>query len=239
MKSNGERFEEAYNKIDALLRRKINTDRGISFCQVVATASSGDATVRFYKVDLLEYADLRNAIVHERGHAPFLIADPRNDAVRRIEEIWQRLSKPMTLRSIRRAEIRLFSVENALPEALAYMRKNDFSQIIIKSATKFVILSTEGIAHWLERKATEDIISLVETKLSQVLDFEPKDTCFYLSARDTIDEAREKLTRAVDKRVVSALITETGRPSEKPINIITPWDFVVGALRADPRSADS
>ena len=111
------------------------------------------------------------------------------------------------------------------------MRKNDFSQVIAECARRFVILSAEGIAHWLEQKSTEDIISLVETKLGQVLDFEPKYTCIYLSARDTIDEARERFTKEIDKRVASALITENGRSSEKPINIITPWDFVAGALR--------
>ncbi len=111
------------------------------------------------------------------------------------------------------------------------MRKNDFSQIIAECARKFVILSAEGIAHWLEQKSTEDIISLVETKLGQVLDFEPKDTCIYLSARDTIDEARERFTKDIDKRVASALISENGRSTEKPINIITPWDFVAGTLR--------
>jgi hypothetical protein len=232
MKSNGQRFEEAYNRIDALLRKKIKKDRNVPFSQVVAAAASGDATVRTYKIDLLEYGDLRNAIVHERGRAPILIADPRADVVHRIEEIWDRLSRPRTLRSVpSHGPIHVFSVGDPLPEALTYMRKNDFSQVIAECARRFVILSAEGIAHWLEQKSTEDIISLVETRLGQVLDFEPKYTCIYLSARDTIDEARERFTKDIDKRVASALITENGRSSEKPINIITPWDFVTGALR--------
>jgi len=46
MKSNGQRFEEAYNRIDALLRKKISKDRSEPFSQVVAAAASGDATVR-------------------------------------------------------------------------------------------------------------------------------------------------------------------------------------------------
>ena len=231
MKSNGQRFEEAYNRIDALLRKKINKDRSTPFSQVVAAAASCDATVRTYKIDLLEYGDLRNAIVHERGNAPFLIADPRNDVVHKIEEISDRLSRPRTLRSVPPHPIRIFSVGDALPEALAYMRTNDFSQVIAERARKFVILSAEGIAHWLEQKSTEDIISLVETNLGQVLDFEPKYTCIYLSAQNTIDEAHELFTKDTDKRVVSALITEHGRSSEKPINIITPWDFVTGAFQ--------
>ena len=161
-----------------------------------------------------------------------MIADPRADVVHRVEEIWNQLSRPRTLKSVpSHGPIHIFRVEDALPEALAYMRKNDFSQIIAECARKFVILSAEGIAHWLEQKSTEDIISLVETKLGQVLDFEPKDTCIDLSARDTIDEARERFTKDIDKRVASALISENGRSTEKPINIITPWDFVAGALR--------
>jgi hypothetical protein len=111
------------------------------------------------------------------------------------------------------------------------MRNNDFTQVIAESGGKFVILSAEGIANWLEQKSTaEDIISLVETKLGEVLSFEPKYTCIYLSARDTIDEARKTITREIGKRIASALITE-GRSNEKPISIVTPWDFVTGALR--------
>jgi hypothetical protein len=66
--------------------------------------------------------------------------------------------------------------------ALAYMLKNDFSQVIAESARKSVILSAEDIAPWLEQKSTEDITSLVETtRLGQVLEFESKYTCTYLS----------------------------------------------------------
>ncbi len=112
MKSNGQRFEEAYNRIDALLRKKISKDRSEPFSQVVAAAASGDATVRRYKIDLLEYSDLRNAIVHERGHTPFLIADPRADVVHRIEEIWNQLSRPRTLKSVpSHGPIHIFRVE--------------------------------------------------------------------------------------------------------------------------------
>ena len=128
MRSNGQRFEEAYNRIDTLLRRKLHKDRREPFAQVVSAAAGADATVRNYRFDLLAYGDLRNAIVHERGHAPLLIADPRVDVVRRIEEISERLSRPKTLKSIRRhAPIHFFAVADPLPKVLAYMRKYDFS----------------------------------------------------------------------------------------------------------------
>ncbi len=232
MTSNGDRFESAYNKIDALLRKKVGGTRTLSFSFVVNEAASKDPTVRMHKDDLLEYGDLRNAIVHDRGKAPVLLADPREDVVEKIENIWNRLSHPRILRSLARSvPLRIFPASAVLAESLSYMRANDFSQVIALRDEKYLVLSAEGIAHWLEAKSKEDIISLSEARLSDVLNFEPTDSCVYLKANDTVDRAREVFANDIGKRVFSALVTEHGSAKEKPINIVTPWDFVAGTLR--------
>jgi hypothetical protein len=100
MPSNGDRFEGAYNKIDALLRKKFGAAKTLSFSSIVVEAAKKDATVRANKEDLLEFGDLRNAIVHDRGKAPVLLADPREDVVVEIEKIWNRISRPRLLRSL-------------------------------------------------------------------------------------------------------------------------------------------
>jgi hypothetical protein len=87
-----------------------------------------------------------------------------------------------------------------------------------------------GEKDWLEFKSREDIIELSEVTLSHVLDFEPKDTCIYLRADDTVDHAREVFVNDIGKRVFSALVTENGTSKQRPINIITPWHFVAGNL---------
>jgi hypothetical protein len=63
MASNGDRFERAYNMIDALLRKRVGGAKTLSFSAVVNEAARKDATVHVYKDELLEYGDLRNAIV--------------------------------------------------------------------------------------------------------------------------------------------------------------------------------
>ena len=232
MTSNGDRFESAYNKIDALLRKKVGGTKPLSFSFLVNEAASKDATVRMYRDDLLEYGELRNAIVHDRGRAPVLLADPREDVVQKIENIWNRLSHPRILRSLAGAvQLRIFPANAVLAEPLSYMRANDFSQVIALSDEKHRVLSTEGIAHWLEAKSNEDIISLAEARLGDALNFEPTDSCVYLKADDTVDRAREVFANDIGKRVFSALVTEHGSAKEKPINIVTPWDFVAGKLR--------
>jgi hypothetical protein len=224
--ANGNRFEAAYNKIDALLRKKLGGASFLTFSSVVIETAKKDATARAIRDDLLEYGELRNAIVHDRGKAPTLLADPRDDVVAQIELIWSRLSRPRTLRSLARpVPLRIFSVSMLLQEPLSYMRENDFSQAIALREGKHVILSAEGVAYWLEAKAKEDIIALSEVQLSDVLDFEPKDTCVYLRADDSVDRAREIFANDIGKRVFSALVSEHGRAEEKPINIVTPLGF--------------
>ena len=193
MASNGDRFEGAYNKIDALLRKKIGgASKTHSFSSVVGEAARKDATVYRNKEDLLEYGDLRNAIVHDRGKTPVLLADPREDVVVKIEKRWNRLSQPRLLRSISRlGPLRIFSASEVLSEPLSYMRANDFSQVIALRDDKHLVLSTEGVALWLEAKSKEDIIALSEARLKDVLNFEPKDSCIYLKA-STLSIGRTK-----------------------------------------------
>jgi hypothetical protein len=230
MVPNGDRFEGAYNKIDALLRKKVAGAKTLSFSAVVNEAARKDATVRANREDLLEYGDLRNAIVHDRGKTPVLLADPRGDVIIKIEKIVNSLSHPKLLRSITHPiSLRIFTATAVLQEALSYMRESNFSQVIVSRDGKHLVLSTEGIAHWLEAKTKEDIIALSETRLSDVLKFEPKDSCIYLKANDTADRARELFAKDIGKRIFSALVTEHGSANEKPINIVTRWDFVAGA----------
>jgi hypothetical protein len=203
----------------------------IAFSAIVVEAAKKDPTVRAYKDDLLEYGDLRNAIVHDRGTDPVLLADPRAAVVVNIEKIWDRLSHPKKLRSLaHRDSLRVFATDAKLAELLSYMRANDFSQVIAVQNERYLVVSTEGLAHWLEAKSKEEIIDLSEMRLGDVIIFEPKDSCRYLSADDTVDRAREVFATDMGKRIFSVLVTEHGRPSERPINIVTPWDFVAGAL---------
>jgi hypothetical protein len=58
----------------------------------VFSEPAGYATVRANKDTLLEYGELRNAIVHDRGKAPIVLADPREDVVLDIENICRRLT---------------------------------------------------------------------------------------------------------------------------------------------------
>jgi hypothetical protein len=60
------------------------------------------------------------------------------------------------------------------------------------------------------------------------------ESCTYLKADDSIDRAREVFANDLGKRIFAALVMEHGKPKEKPINLITPWDLMKGKLSARP-----
>jgi hypothetical protein len=93
MAQNADRFLTAFVSIEKYLRRRTESDRLISFYALIEKTVQKDASVRAYEIDLKEYADLRNAIVHERsGGQP--IAEPHDDVVRRIELLTDIITRP-------------------------------------------------------------------------------------------------------------------------------------------------
>jgi hypothetical protein len=231
MTQNADRFIKAFNEIEQHLRSQIGRDTRHPFPEVVKVAAGINSVVRRYKDELLQYARLRNAIVHELGTNSVFIADPREAACFGIEDLRAKILCPKILRDmLPYAPLRVFDSATSLSQALAYMKEQNFSQVIARSE-RYVILSCEGVAHWLEAKSLENTVFLSQALMKDVLCFEPEDTYRYLKADDTVERALEVFTNDIGKRVFSILVTEKGNATEKPITIITPWDFVAGTLR--------
>ena len=64
IEGNASRFIDAYNKIDHSLRAQYNLKRGQSFADVVRRCAELNSIVRKFEDLLIDYARLRNAIVH-------------------------------------------------------------------------------------------------------------------------------------------------------------------------------
>ncbi|WP_405103429.1 hypothetical protein [Oceanobacillus sp. FSL H7-0719] len=87
MYRNSERFLTAFNRIEKRMRSIINSGRNIGFSKMVRMLKNADAVVGQYSDDLLEYAELRNAIVHNKVNITFSIAEPHDSVVEQIEWI--------------------------------------------------------------------------------------------------------------------------------------------------------
>ena len=83
---NSDRFLVAFSRIEQSLRKMTKSSKQDSFGTLLDRATS--TTIRRFSNDLREFAELRNAIVHERGGG-YVIAEPHPETVHRLNQATQ------------------------------------------------------------------------------------------------------------------------------------------------------
>ena len=229
MSNNSERFLEAFNTIDKHLRRKTGlNDRNNSFSTVLDKAAKSNSAVRNLKIDLQEFSDLRNAIVHERtdGH---VIAEPHEDTLRRLEQILKLVSKPPVVRDFMTKKPLEFKSTDPLGDALEVMHKNSFSQVPISRDGKLVgLLTANTITNWLGADVERDLFSVKETLISEVLEYtEDPNHVAFMNPEHTVFDVFELIQEYELKgdRLEAIHITNSGKATESILGIITIWDL--------------
>ncbi|HWQ23387.1 MAG TPA: CBS domain-containing protein [Gaiellaceae bacterium] len=230
-----DRFLEAFNAIDRLLRRRFRIDRGKGFFAVVEIAAARDRAVKRYELDLKEYADLRNAITHERtdGRA---IAEPHPDTVASLESILERLTRPPKVGELFRHRVERADVGEPIGRAAKAMLDGNFSQVPVYDASRFVeLLTAETLARWLAHELASGVGLVEEASIRDVLRFtEDPEHFAFLGKGDTAYDALamfDDFTRR-GKSLDAILVTESGKRDERPLGIITVFDIpkLIGAV---------
>lgn len=169
--ANSDTFLDAFASIEKHLRRRcgVNEKVPFSFYQLVDEAAKSLPEVRRYRDDLKEYADLRNAIVHERsdGH---VIAEPNGKAVKGIERLASLILKPPTVVPLFQSQVFMLNTSDTIGTAVKLMVEHSFSQIpVIETDHIAGLLTANTIARWLGANVGEDIFSLNATTIADVL----------------------------------------------------------------------
>ena len=92
--TNAQRFITAYNEIDHSLRSIYGFKRSLTFSDVIRKAVQFNSVIRKYEETLIDYARLRNSIVHS-NNANYIIAEPHDDVVEEMEMIAKLISTPI------------------------------------------------------------------------------------------------------------------------------------------------
>ena len=177
---NSQAFLDSFATIEKFLRSLASEDRSSSFYHLVDMASRMNRTVARYRDDLKEYADLRNAIVHERsdGH---VIAEPNDMAVSHLAALRSLLLTPPKVVPMFQVDVQTRDVSRPLGEAVVVMLQGSFSQLPVTQDHRVVgVLTSNTIARWLGHEVATDLFSLRETTIGQVLKFteDSENHCF-------------------------------------------------------------
>ncbi len=225
---NSEAFLTTFASIETWLRKQASVDKSVSFYQLVERAGEKNPAVRRYRDDLKEFADLRNAIVHERTD-DHVIAEPNDRAVADFKRICTALLKPATVIPLFQRTVLTRNLQEHVGQAVSDMRAGSFSQLPILSDGKVVaLLTSETVVRWLASELCNDLVSLSETKIEAVLPHtEDREHYCFLPRRATLQEA---LARFEDftgrgKDLDAVLITQDGKCDQGLLGILTVYDL--------------
>ena len=148
--ANSDLFLISFNRIEKWMRDEMGNARNMGFTELVRRlAQRKQLMIRKYEDDLLQLAQLRNAIVHDRIAVDFVIAEPNDWTVKRIQLIEQELIQPETV--LPRFAKRVTGFEQDLPllELLKIVAEKRYSQFPLYNKGKFVALITlRNIGFW-------------------------------------------------------------------------------------------
>lgn len=225
-----DKFIKSFKELESLLKSILSLEEYISFNRMVEDASKKNSTIRNYQVDLKEFAELRNAIVHQRTDDNRAIAEPHPQTVSQIEIIVEKVKNPPKVIPEFQSKIETVSAEAQISDALDRFYKGNYSQLPVFENGKFIdLLTTDAVARWIadNRDKVDDVYWLENTSVRKVLSYkEFEENYRFISRNTTLIEAL-KIFEEVEYKVrpVDALlITNDGNKEQKLLGIITHYD---------------
>jgi predicted transcriptional regulator len=172
--SNSQRFLKAYNSIDYSLRTTLGLRRNASFTEGVRSNTQNNATIRKFEEKLIDYARLRNAIIHH-GTTDEAIAEPHENAVLELEHIAKMLATPPKLISIavNANKVALFKADDNLNNAIIKFFQTGFGHFpVIKNNNIIGVLNARRLIFKIgeilnDKKDINDFLN--NTKIEDVL----------------------------------------------------------------------
>lgn len=229
--TNGERFIAAFNKIDKLLKKELSIQRHTSFARMIEAARRKHPIVQKYEMDLKKFAELRNIIVHEQIAPDYIIAEPHDEIVEKIEHILELLESPVKVFPRFQRSVKSFQYHVELGKVLKVIQKYSYSQFPIYQGREFIgLLTHNGISAWLAHYDHDCSVNIQDIPISEVIIYEthrnnclfvPKDLLLYEAKNLFVTHFQRKMTR-----LDALLITDNGSKCEKLLGIVTPTDVL-------------
>lgn len=220
-------FLTSFNRIEKRFKEELDSPKNMGFAQMVRHLSRrNDLPVKKYESDLIQIAQLRNAIVHELIGEDFIIAEPNQWIVHRILMIEEELLRPENV--LPRFSKKITGFEQTLPlkELFEIVAKKRYSQFPIYNKGQFVSLITlREIGFWTAKESRNGQLDL-EGKQAKDLILKDGKTTNYQFIAGNCPISKAELMFKENATLESILITKKGTPNGKLLGIIRPKDMI-------------
>lgn len=228
--NNSEIFIDTYNKIDAHLKLINNQSSYENFSQKVRKSNS--KVVQRYKDELLSFGELRNAIVHNPKIGNKAIAEPHENTVKRILELFKKITNPKKVIPAFQFNVLGAKKNDFVNEIFSNMRNNSFSQFPVFDENNNVceLINNNTISRWLSTQLEENGTIITENVIVEDLipEIEFKYNYKFISRNTSIYEAYDLFLNQIKnkKRNLDVLfITNSGNVNESLLGLVTIEDI--------------
>ena len=223
---NSKRFLNAYTKIEMTLCEMLQV-KHMSFTQLLTKAARVNATVNHYQYDLIEFAQLRNAITHNRvGSQDDVIAEPHTSVVEAIEKIERALNEPKKVVDVFAHYVYKAQIDDSLPSVMAIKKSKGYSVIPIYDNNVYVgALYDRLFANFFENYTSEkDLVPDIRTLLNYK---DKKERVVFMGLDASLYDVLSAFSSAHQKgnTLTAVLISEKGLLNNPPQAIITVADL--------------
>ncbi|MBS7401242.1 MAG: CBS domain-containing protein [Eubacteriales bacterium] len=227
-KTLGVRFLDAYNAIDKALRVQYNFKTTTSFSDLIRRCADLNSVIRGHENDLINFARLRNAIVHSSDNNK-VIAEPHLEVVQLMEKIATLITTPPLVADVlHKRPVTIIDANRSLYDLIKETGVTGHGMIPAYKGSHLI-----GIVRW--RKLIEDLATILDTNdlddfirktsIESYLRMYPQSGHFAIANKNlTIEQALTIFNN--NRKIAAILITEKGSAMERPIGFITNADII-------------
>lgn len=229
---NSEVFLSTYQEIEEYFQRELESNHHLRFYEMVKRMKKKSAAVRRYEFDLREYADLRNAITHGNMGEDVAIAEPHDKVVEKLQQIKDQIVAPPAITKVVNHEVRTIDGSMRLSDALGLMKEHGYGQLPVYEREQYQgIFNGEILMRWLRLNHTQEVLKMNQVTVDEIIDSDSAQShqVIFKARAASVLEIQETVERYTDKKynLQAIIITENGKPTEKPLTIITSADLPV------------
>ena len=226
-RNRAEDFLNAFNAIEAELKRSTEADKRVGFAQVARMYVDEKPWWRGDYEAALAFADLRNVIVHKRYKRHTFLSVPSADVVFDIQNLRDRLLKPRTaFDAFRRDGVVTVEASTSLQELLKKVKTDDFTQFPVYKKGDFIgLVTSNGVTRWLaERVRRLSLVEFDDYTVGEILEREEARPNWAFIRRSAPVEEIAYAFRE-NPQLEAVFVTQNGREAESLLGIATRWDM--------------
>lgn len=226
---NFDQFKYYTNEINKFLVKLYGYPSKTTFGEAVNLSKHKNTVIKRYYEILRVYIDLRNVLTHE-SLKNGLLAEPSDEVVSMTEKIYKALKSPSNVSEYITDSVVSFNLTDSVSNVLEIVHKDGYTFFPIFDDKSFLgMLTADGISKGIAKYAEDDIISLKEILINDVINLDDnKVNCELVRTNTTVYDAVELFETSSIKngQPLSLLISDGNVSKHSDIRgIITYWDI--------------